>query len=124
MTTVDLQGCDHGVVAKVKRCIMERDTYPRRWGLGPVAQKKKQMKADGKLDKFGRANENTPETWKQEYKDHDEEPAPAVPASKLVAPEVQLPKKTLIEEVASEEASEAEEKKEDKNCLLYTSRCV
>ena len=33
MSTVDLASCDHGVVAKVKRCIMERDTYPRRWGM-------------------------------------------------------------------------------------------
>lgn len=41
MTTVDLASCDHGVVAKVKRCIMERDMYPRRWGLGPKAQEKK-----------------------------------------------------------------------------------
>nr|3ZV0_C Chain C, H/ACA RIBONUCLEOPROTEIN COMPLEX SUBUNIT 4 [Saccharomyces cerevisiae S288C]3ZV0_D Chain D, H/ACA RIBONUCLEOPROTEIN COMPLEX SUBUNIT 4 [Saccharomyces cerevisiae S288C] len=67
MSTVDLASCDHGVVASVKRCIMERDLYPRRWGLGPVAQKKKQMKADGKLDKYGRVNENTPEQWKKEY---------------------------------------------------------
>lgn len=29
MTTVELTTCDHGVVAKVKRCIMERDLYPR-----------------------------------------------------------------------------------------------
>lgn len=50
MSTVELSSCDHGVVAKVKRCIMERDTYPRRWGLGPVALEKKKMKADGKLD--------------------------------------------------------------------------
>ena len=50
MSTVELTTCDHGVVAKVKRCIMERDTYPRRWGLGPVAVEKKKMKADGKLD--------------------------------------------------------------------------
>lgn len=108
MTTVDLQSCDHGVVAKVKRVIMERDTYPRRWGLGPVAQKKKQMKADGKLDKYGRVNDNTPETWKSEYKDHSDEPAPAVPELKLVAPEIQLPKK-------SEEKEETEEKKEKKD---------
>lgn len=33
----------HGVVAKIKRVIMERDTYPKRWGLGPVASKKKSM---------------------------------------------------------------------------------
>ena len=57
MSTVELSTCDHGVVAKVKRCIMERDLYPRRWGLGPVALEKKKMKADGKLDKYGRANE-------------------------------------------------------------------
>lgn len=50
MSTVELSTCDHGVVAKVKRCIMERDLYPRRWGLGPTAVEKKKMKADGKLD--------------------------------------------------------------------------
>jgi hypothetical protein len=30
MSTADLATCDHGVVAKVKRCIMNRDLYPRR----------------------------------------------------------------------------------------------
>jgi hypothetical protein len=35
MTTAVMATCDHGVVAKIKRVIMERDTYPRRWGLGP-----------------------------------------------------------------------------------------
>ena len=50
MSTVELSSCDHGVVAKVKRCIMERDLYPRRWGLGPTAIEKKKMKSDGKLD--------------------------------------------------------------------------
>lgn len=53
MSTVELSTCDHGVVAKVKRCIMERDLYPRRWGLGPVAVEKKKMKVDGKLDVSG-----------------------------------------------------------------------
>ena len=43
MTTVELSTCDHGVVARVKRCIMERDTYPRRWGLGPKAMEKKKL---------------------------------------------------------------------------------
>ncbi|TQS39107.1 hypothetical protein Golomagni_00372 [Golovinomyces magnicellulatus] len=69
MSTVELSTCDHGVVAKVKRCIMERDLYPRRWGLGPVALEKKKMKADGKLDKYGRPNEDTPAKWNAEYKD-------------------------------------------------------
>lgn len=69
MSTVELSTCDHGVVAKIKRCIMERDLYPRRWGLGPVALEKKKMKADGKLDKYGRPNEATPAKWNTEYKD-------------------------------------------------------
>lgn len=54
MTTAEMASCDHGVVAKIKRVIMERDTYPRRWGLGPKASEKKQLVKDGKLDKFGR----------------------------------------------------------------------
>ncbi|KAK5691618.1 centromere/microtubule-binding protein cbf5 [Elasticomyces elasticus] len=73
MSTVELSSCDHGVVAKVKRCIMERDLYPRRWGMGPVATEKKKMKESGKLDKYGRTNEQTPSQWKQEYKDFNEQ---------------------------------------------------
>jgi H/ACA ribonucleoprotein complex subunit 4 len=72
MSTVELSSCDHGVVAKVKRCIMERDLYPRRWGMGPVATEKKKMKESGKLDKYGRSNEATPAAWKQEYKDFND----------------------------------------------------
>ncbi|KAL4854083.1 H/ACA ribonucleoprotein complex subunit 4 [Chlorella vulgaris] len=63
MTTSIMATCDHGCVAKVKRVIMERDTYPRRWGLGPMAQKKKLLVAAGKLDKFGRPNEGTPQEY-------------------------------------------------------------
>ena len=63
MTTSTLATCDHGVVAKIKRVIMERDTYPRRWGLGPMAQKKKQLIAEGLLDKHGRPNEKTPKEY-------------------------------------------------------------
>ena len=70
MSTVEMASCSHGVVAKVKRCIMERDTYPRRWGLGPTAVKKKKMKEIGELDKYGRTTENTPGAWKAEYKDY------------------------------------------------------
>lgn len=69
MSTVELSSCDHGVVAKVKRCIMERDLYPRRWGMGPVATEKKKMKESGKLDKYGRPNEQTPAKWNAEYQD-------------------------------------------------------
>lgn len=41
MTTAELASCDHGVVCKTKRVIMDRETYPRRWGLGPRALRKK-----------------------------------------------------------------------------------
>lgn len=69
MSDVELGTCDHGTVAKVKRCIMERDLYPKRWGLGNTAQEKKKMKTEGKLDKYGRPNEATPAKWVEEYKD-------------------------------------------------------
>lgn len=75
MSTVEMASCSHGVVAKVKRCIMERDTYPRRWGLGPTATKKKQMKETGQLDKYGRATDATPADWKANYTDYTA-PAP------------------------------------------------
>lgn len=50
-------------MAKIKRVIMERDTYPRRWGLGPYASLKKKLISEGKLDKHGRPNENTPKEY-------------------------------------------------------------
>ncbi len=37
LTTSEIATCDHGVVAKTKRVIMDRETYPRRWGMGPRA---------------------------------------------------------------------------------------
>ena len=50
MSAVEMSSCDHGVVARIKRVIMERDLYPRRWGMGPVATEKKKMKENGQLD--------------------------------------------------------------------------
>lgn len=74
MSTVDLASCDHGVVAKVKRCIMNRDLYPRRWGLGPKAQEKKKMVKKGELDKYGKPIDGvTPAGWKKEYVDYNAE---------------------------------------------------
>ncbi|KAH7277600.1 hypothetical protein KP509_39G058700 [Ceratopteris richardii] len=63
MTTAVMATCDHGVVAKVKRVVMERDTYPRKWGLGPRASLKKKLIAEGLLDKHGKPNEKTPKEW-------------------------------------------------------------
>ena len=103
MSTVELSSCDHGVVAKVKRCIMERDLYPRRWGLGPTALEKKKLKSDGKLDvssaptffsskkkanttqKYGRPNQATPAKWNAEYKDFNA-PLENGTATELVGP--------------------------------------
>ncbi|KAK6933905.1 tRNA pseudouridylate synthase B, C-terminal [Dillenia turbinata] len=63
MTTAVMATCDHGVVAKIKRVVMDRDTYPRKWGLGPRASMKKKLISEGKLDKHGKPNEKTPAEW-------------------------------------------------------------
>jgi H/ACA ribonucleoprotein complex subunit 4 len=63
MTTAVMATCDHGAVSKIKRVVMDRDTYPRKWGLGPVALKKKKLVAEGLLDKHGKPNEKTPTEW-------------------------------------------------------------
>ncbi|GMP49402.1 hypothetical protein CsSME_00016394 [Camellia sinensis var. sinensis] len=63
MTTAVMATCDHGVVAKIKRVVMDRDMYPRKWGLGPRASMKKKLITEGKLDKRGKPNENTPSEW-------------------------------------------------------------
>uniref|UniRef100_I3K8L6 H/ACA ribonucleoprotein complex subunit DKC1 n=1 Tax=Oreochromis niloticus TaxID=8128 RepID=I3K8L6_ORENI len=70
MTTAVISTCDHGVVAKIKRVIMERDTYPRKWGLGPKASQKKMMIQKGLLDKHGKPNGSTPADWKDQYVDY------------------------------------------------------
>merc|ERR1712003_303927 len=71
MTTSVIATCDHGVVAKIKRVIMERDTYPRKWGLGPKASAKKSMIKEGILDEYGKPNENTPSDWRNSYVDYN-----------------------------------------------------
>ncbi|MFH4984329.1 hypothetical protein AB6A40_011038 [Gnathostoma spinigerum] len=70
MTTSTMAITDHGVVAKIKRVIMERDTYARKWGLGPISSKKKSMIKEGLLDKYGKPNDNTPEGWRSAYHDY------------------------------------------------------
>ncbi|KAK1440781.1 hypothetical protein QVD17_06612 [Tagetes erecta] len=63
MTTAVMATCDHGVVAKIKRVVMDRDMYPRKWGLGPTASMKKKLITEGKLSKHGKPNEKTPAEW-------------------------------------------------------------
>jgi len=54
MTTSTIATCDHGIVARTKRVIMDRDVYDKKWKLGPFSKKKAELKEQGKLDKFGR----------------------------------------------------------------------
>merc|ERR1712029_612096 len=69
MTSHQLSTVIHGVAAKIKRMVMDRDTYPRKWGLGPHAVEKKKMKAAGTLGKYGQHNEQTPSDWKDKNPD-------------------------------------------------------
>lgn len=122
MSTVELATCDHGIVAVIKRVIMNRDTYPRKWGMGPMAQKKKSMVKDGKLDKHGRANEATPASWKSEYVDLSVSgeglPTPAVNGATTIP--TQPTPTTIVEPPPAESASahavekEVEEAKAEK----------
>lgn len=56
MTTATIATCDHGLVAKLKRVIMERDLYPRQWGRGPVSMERKKLVAQGLLKKFAKSD--------------------------------------------------------------------
>jgi len=69
MTSSTIAACDHGIVSKTKRVIMERDVYDRKWKLGPFSKCKERLKAEGKLDKFGRPIDTTPEVWKMLFGD-------------------------------------------------------
>ena len=71
MTTSTIATCDHGIVARTKRVIMDRDIYEKKWKLGPYAKKKEEFKAEGKLDKYGRIVDKTPEAWKMLFGDSD-----------------------------------------------------
>merc|ERR1711865_1026538 len=117
MSTADMASCDHGVVAKIKRVIMERDTYPRRWGLGPKAQQKKKMVKEGLLDKHGKSNAKTPTEWKDGYKDlsgvtgvdatkSGSVAAPAAPAAAAPGEEPHNNKKKKRDSAGGEETAE------------------
>jgi H/ACA ribonucleoprotein complex subunit 4 len=114
MTTADLASCDHGVCASIKRVVMERDTYPRRWGFGPHAQEKKKMVKDGKLDKFGKANEATPEAWKKSYVDFTPVGGAPNPSDSVKPAAVAVEKKEKEEKKEKKEKEGKEEKKEKK----------
>ncbi|KAL5198910.1 hypothetical protein ABZP36_002422 [Zizania latifolia] len=112
MTTAVMATCDHGAVAKIKRVVMDRDTYPRKWGLGPVALKKKKMMAEGLLDKHGKPNEKTPAEWLRNVVLPTG--GDAMIAGIAAAPE---PEKVKVEQdvVVTEEVKEKKKKKKHKD---------
>ena len=109
MTTAVMATVDHGVVAKIKRVIMERDVYPRRWGLGPMAQRKKSLIKEGKLDKHGKPNDNTPADFLQSYKDYYKAKPP--PLSGESSPPADASAPAAGAPATKEEEDEAEDKK-------------
>jgi len=71
MTSSTIATCDHGCVSRTKRVIMDRDVYDKKWKLGPYSKKKEELKKDGKLDKYGRIVDTTPDAWKVLFGDPD-----------------------------------------------------
>ena len=105
MTTSVMATCDHGIVAKIKRVIMERDAYPRRWGLGPMAQRKKGLIKEGKLDKHGKVNDNTPKDFLEGYKSVDGA-AEVAPLGKVADGDNAAPAAAVMETPKKEEEDE------------------
>lgn len=113
MSSSVISTCDHGIVAKIKRVIMDRDLYPKKWGEGPYAKKKQAMIKEGKLDKYGKPNEQTPQDWKDVFAQKDkavtkEENTEEKPRKKS---EELLSKKKKKEESSSSSESESEKEK-------------
>ncbi|KAL1777556.1 H/ACA ribonucleoprotein complex subunit 4 [Sigmodon hispidus] len=88
ITTAVISTCDHGIVAKIKRVIMERNTYPCKWGLGPKATQKIMMIKQCLLDKHGKPTDNTPATWKQDYIDYSDSSKKVSVAEVVQAPQL------------------------------------
>lgn len=110
MATAVMATVDHGCVAKVKRVVMDRDVYPRRWGLGPYAARKKQLIAEGKLDKHGRPNEKTPAEYLRALPDV----AAAAAVKKASAADKWGEEKEAGKEEKEEKKKEKKKDKEDK----------
>ena len=95
--------------------IMDRNLYPKRWGLGPTASAKKGLVASGKLDKYGKTNAQTPKSWTESYIDYkpalaDAEVAQA-PATPVAAPSAAP---AVVTPAAEEDDGDDEDEKTDK----------
>ncbi|XP_046454907.1 H/ACA ribonucleoprotein complex subunit 4-like isoform X2 [Daphnia pulex] len=114
MTTTTMASCDHGIVAKIKRVVMERDTYPRKWGLGPKASVKKGMVKQGLLDKFGKPNDKTPKDWLTSYVDLNVKKEKVEPTEDAEARKRKLSETSAVADPLSESMTETKEKKKKK----------
>ena len=62
MTTCQMSECDHGTVRRSASYHGKR-YVSKTLGFGPIALRKKKLKAEGLLDKYGRPNDKTPKDW-------------------------------------------------------------
>jgi len=130
MATADIASCDHGVVAKTKRVVMDRETYPRRWGLGPRASQKKGLIKAGKLDPHGKPTPQTPGTWLNYYISEEnnnlDKKAEVQPQEEEAPVEVKKKKKKVVEETEEvvEEEAPQEVKKKKKKVVEETEEVV
>ena len=126
MSTSVMASCDHGVVAKTKRVIMDRETYPKKWGLGPYALKKKKLITEGKLDKYGNVNETTPADYKKIFGTAGAKTEAVAEVAVVEATEEKLLKKKKKHEDAVEEVVEevVEKKKKKKEVVEEVEEVV
>ena len=54
-------------VAYVKRVIMERGTYTKAWGYGPISTQRRKMIKEGRLDNKGKPIGSTPKNWLRRF---------------------------------------------------------
>ena len=114
MSTSTIATCDHGIVTRTKRVIMDRDVYDKKWKLGPYSKKKEDLKQQGKLDKYGRIVDQTPEAWKMLFGDSDKATTVTDVVAKLGKGESKDEDKKEKKVEEKEEDEESHEKKRDK----------
>ena len=107
MTSSVLASCDHGAVCKTKRVIMDRETYPKKWGLGPYALKKKKLIKEGKLDKYGKINDKTPDEYKKIFGNDNKKEEKEVKEEKKDKKEEKTEKKEKKEEKKDKKKDES-----------------
>nr|CAD2181243.1 unnamed protein product [Meloidogyne enterolobii] len=116
MTTSTISVTDHGVVAKIKRVIMERDTYARKWGLGPIASKKKmglvQKATEGGSGESSSIAKPTPQAEIKEEVQSPKKKIVEMEVDKNVKKE-ELGKKRKMEESSTSSEEEEDDEEED-----------